>query len=159
MTAIQSDASVMDLARFYLGDIPHIRELGMELVEVGCGDATMRLPYRSDLVGDPDTGVLHGGAVTVLIDSVCGLSVLSAMRNPGPIATLDLRIDYLKPATPNEDLLAEAHAYKVTNNIAFIRASAWHSDPEDAVAFCVCTFMKNTKGPDFSSSKVRDLAK
>jgi len=155
MTATESDSSVMDLARFYLGDIPHIRELGMELVEVGCGDATMRLPYRSDLVGDPDTGVLHGGAVTVLIDSVCGLAVLSAMRNPGPIATLDLRIDYLKPARVGEPLHAQADCFRLTHQIAFVRSTAFHQNPAEPVAAAQATFVIKGEGGGLAADRRR----
>jgi uncharacterized protein (TIGR00369 family) len=146
MSAPEFDTAILDLARFYLGDIPHIRELGMELVQVGRGDATMRLPYRADLVGDPESGVLHGGAVTVLIDSVCGLAVLSAMRNPGPIATLDLRIDYLRPARVGYAVQARAECFRLTHQIAFVRSTAFHDDPRDPVAAAQASFVIKGEG-------------
>ncbi len=58
-----------------------------------------------------------------------------------PIATLDLRIDYMKPATPGKDLLARAECYKLTRNVAFVRGVAYHDDPSDPIATSVATFM------------------
>ena len=57
----------------------------------------MRVAYRAELVGNPETGVVHGGVITTLLDSVCGLAVFSSFTQMRPVATLDLRIDYLKP--------------------------------------------------------------
>ena len=121
--------------------IPHVAELGIELIEAGDGRGLMRLPWRANLVGNPETGVLHGGVVTTLIDSICGLACLTALEKPQPIVTLDLRIDYVRPATPTIDIFAAAHAYKVTRQVVFLRATAYQEDPEDLVAASVGTFM------------------
>jgi uncharacterized protein (TIGR00369 family) len=122
--------------------IPHCRELGVEVVDVdrGAGSATMALDYDKRLVGDPETGILHGGAITTLIDTVCGMAVMASLKKLTSIATLDLRIDYLKPATPERRLFATAEVYKTTRHVAFAKASAYH-DPEDPIASCVGTFM------------------
>jgi uncharacterized protein (TIGR00369 family) len=148
-------ADFMEIAKRFVSAIPHVRELNIGVIAAEPGKAILKLPYQDKLVGNPDNGVLHGGAITTLVDTVCGFAALSAVGDGLPLATLDLRIDYLKPATPDEDLLAEAHAYKMTRNIVFIRSTAYHSDPDDPVAYCVCTFMKGTKGPDFVSGKNR----
>ena len=101
----------------------------------------MRLPWQPHLVGNPETEVLHGGVVTTLIDSVCGMACLTALEKPQPIATLDLRIDYLRPATPRRDLFAAAQAYKVTRQVVFLRGTAYQDSPDDLVAAAVGTFM------------------
>ena len=75
-----------------------ILPLGVE--QVSEGRAEILLPYDLRLVGNPETGVLHGGAISTLMDATCGAAVFQALRKPMAIATLDLRIDYLKPATP-----------------------------------------------------------
>ena len=49
------------------------------------------------------------------------------------IATLDLRIDYLKPATIGEDLFARAECYRLTRQIAFVRSVAYQRDPQQPV--------------------------
>jgi uncharacterized protein (TIGR00369 family) len=127
--------------RVFAGLIPHMDVLGMETLEAADGVALIRLPWRADLVGNPETGVLHGGVVTTLIDSVSGLAAITGLRAPEPVATLDLRIDYLRPATPHEDLFARAECYRLTSRIAFVRATAYQADPDDLVVSSVSTFM------------------
>lgn len=141
MSKPQSTKSTQGREKALVKYIPHMQELGMELTEVGGGAAVMELPYQDRLVGNPDTGVLHGGAVTTLIDSVCGMAVASALDEPCPIATLDLRIDYLRPATPGEALLARADCYKVTKQMAFVRSTAYHDNVDDPVATAAGTFI------------------
>ena len=126
--------------------VAHNVALGLEMTEISEARCTMRLPYDQRLVGNPDTGVLHGGVISSFIDAVSGISVFSAVAEIIPIATLDLRIDYLKPATPERDLLAQAHCYKLTRSIAFVRALAFHDDKADPVATSVSTFMLGTGG-------------
>lgn len=127
--------------RVFAGLIPHMDVLGMETVEAKDGVAVIRLPWRADLVGNPENGVLHGGVVTTLIDTVSGLAAITGLAQPEPVATLDLRVDHLKPATPRQDLYARAECYRLTRRIAFVRATAYQAGPEDLVASSVSTFM------------------
>jgi len=136
-----TDGPVNPTKAAFSSPIPHVAELGIELVEAGGGRGIMRLPWRENLVGNPETGVLHGGVVTTLIDSICGIACLTALEKPQPIATLDLRIDYLRPATPRRDIFAAAQAYKVTRQVVFTRATAYQDGPDDLVAASVGTFM------------------
>ena len=88
--------------------VPHAAALGMTLVSLEKGRGVMRVDWREDLVGDPDTGVIASGVVTALIDHTCGLAINSAAETPLPIATLDLRIDYLRAAGPRLGITAES---------------------------------------------------
>lgn len=132
-------------ARGFTEGIPHNKALGMELLELERGEAKFRLPYDAKLVGNPDTGVLHGGAITALLDAASGASVFAALTDWVPIATLDLRIDYLRAAEPGRDVVCHATCYKRTRNVAFTRAIAYHDDPADPIASSVGTFMLSTK--------------
>ncbi|MCK6552928.1 hotdog fold thioesterase, partial [Myxococcota bacterium] len=97
------------LNQAFTGLVPHNQALGLELVDFDrAGVAVMRLPWSEALVGNPETGVLHGGVITSLLDATAGAAVFVALWSPTPIATLDLRIDYLKPATPGRDVVARA---------------------------------------------------
>jgi uncharacterized protein (TIGR00369 family) len=123
---------------------PHSRALGIETVEIGGGKAKTRLAYREDLIGDPATGVIAGGVVTTLLDHTCGQAVHAGQEVPTSVATLDLRIDYMRRAEPGRDIFVEAHAYKQTHSIAFVRAVAYDRDASDPVATAQAAFMTNS---------------
>jgi uncharacterized protein (TIGR00369 family) len=111
--------------------VPHNRALGIRLVSVAPDSLTLALPYDEKLVGNPLTGVIHGGAITALLDAACGVAVFVKVGRPTPVATLDLRIDYLRPATPAKEVLGRAECFRVTQNVAFVRCQAFHADCED----------------------------
>jgi uncharacterized protein (TIGR00369 family) len=120
---------------------PHAKALGLEFVDADVGRATLRAPYRPDLVGDPETGVIAGGVVTALLDHACGQAVWAALEGYTTIATLDLRIDYMRAAEPGLPVFATAHCYKLTRSVAFVRATAYDHDPADPVAAAQAAFM------------------
>ena len=126
-------------------NVPHNRELGLEVLDFrhGSGEAWVRLPWNERLVGDPESGVLHGGAVTSLMDAACGMAVMIRIGQGASIATVDLRIDYLKPAKPETDVIAHAECYKLTRSIAFVRGLAHHPEaPDDPIASVAATFIR-----------------
>ena len=123
---------------------PHSKRLGMRFVSVDRARASLALDWRDDLVGDPATGVLHGGAVTTLLDQTSGLAAMAGFARPTAVATLNLHIDYQRAADPGETVIATAFAYKVTRHIAFIRATAHHGDPDDPIATSQASFMATT---------------
>ena len=126
--------------------VPHNAALGMKVLDCGPGMVILALPWAEHLVGNPETGVLHGGAITSLLDACSGAAVFLKMMSPQPIATLDLRIDYLKPATPHRDVIAKAECYKLGRNVAFVRGLAYHDSEDDPIAAASATFMLATKG-------------
>jgi uncharacterized protein (TIGR00369 family) len=125
---------------------PHAKALGLEYVSADPGRAKLKAPYKPELVGDPDTGVIAGGVVTAMLDHVCGQSVWTLLETFTSIATLDLRIDYMRAAEPGLDLFAEAHCYKMTRSVAFVRAVAYDRDSEDPVATAQAAFMLDSSG-------------
>ena len=134
--------------------VPHGAAIGLERVALDDGTEAIRLPYATELVGDPDSGVLHGGVITALLDQTAGMLARppETPREEAALATLDLRIDYMGPATPGRDLFATGECYKRTRNIAFVRARAFHDDPEDPIAACVATFMLDTRNVPLDAS-------
>ena len=131
-------------AGFVVDSVPHSEALQMLIVELGSGTALTKLPYNPALIGDPETRVLHGGAITSLLDSACGIAVTSHPQKFGTIATLDLRIDYMKPAMPDLDVLAFTECYRITKAVAFVRGVAYHTDRDDPIAACTAVFMLGT---------------
>ncbi len=140
----ERDQLKLKLVRVFSANVPHNKALGMRILEIKQAEALFMLPYDAKLVGNPDTGVLHGGAITALLDGASGAAVFAALTEFVPIATLDLRIDYLRPAEPGQAVHAKATCYKLAKNVAFTRAVAYHEDPDDPIAHSVGTFMLST---------------
>ncbi len=122
------------LARQFIEAIPHARAMGLHLSQIGEGEAEITMPYNEDLIGDPRTGVIHGGAISTILDTCCGAAVMSHPSSPGGTATIDLRIDYMRAATPGQSITARANCYHITRNVAFVRATAMDDDLDLPVA-------------------------
>jgi uncharacterized protein (TIGR00369 family) len=128
------------IAEQFIKAIPHSEALGMTVTRIEEGFATIEMPYDDRFVGDPKTGVIHGGAVSALMDTCCGAAALSHPANGGSTATIDLRIDYMRPATPGQRIRAEAECFHVTRTVAFVRARAMDDDADRPVATATGTF-------------------
>lgn len=114
---------------------------GLQLDRAAPAEAWSSLPYRPVFVGDTETGVLHGGVVTAMLDESCGMAVQLALDGTRAIATLDLRIDYQKPATPGLAIKAHSICYRTTRSIAFVRSTAYQDSEDDPVATATACFM------------------
>ena len=124
-----------------MGETAFLRALGGEIVSFESGRGRMRLPFAPHLVGDPETGVIHGGVLTAMLDQACGMAIGSALNAAAAMATLDLRIDYMKPAQPERDVLIESECLKIAHDVAFARAYAFQTTREEPVAIATGTFM------------------
>ena len=136
------------LARQFIESIPHARALSMEFVEIGAGEAELTMPYDKRLVGDPATGVIHGGAISTLMDTCGGAAVMSHPANLGATATIDLRIDYMRAATPGQRISARATCYHITRTVAFVRAVAMDEDRDNPVATATGAFTVERGGAE-----------
>jgi uncharacterized protein (TIGR00369 family) len=121
----------------------HGRALGLDFRDSGDDWAELSLPWREELVGVPETGVLASGAIVSLIDTASGTSVWVALGRFTPIFTVDLRLDYLRPAARGETIVARCECVKLTRRIAFTRGIARGADDQRPIALSTGTFMLN----------------
>lgn len=133
------------IAGQFIAALPFSGALNMSLDDIGDGVAVISMPYDSKLVGDPRTGVIHGGAVSALMDTCCGAAVMSHPSNPGGTATIDLRIEYLRAAKPGQKITTRAECYHVTRSVAFVRATAQDEEDGSPVATATGSFVVEGK--------------
>lgn len=128
------------MARQFTEALPFCKALGMRVEETGPAMAVLSMPYDPVIIGDPDTGVVHGGAVFALMDTCAGVAIFLHPESTMTTATIDLRVDYMRSATPGQRIFTKAEVYKVTRSVAFLRATAWDNDSENAVATATGAF-------------------
>ena len=121
----------------------HGRALGLEYRQSADDWIELALPWREELVGLREEGILASGAIVSLLDTCGGSSVWMALGHFQPLATIDLRLDYLRPATKGETVIARCQCYKLTKQVAFVRGLAHSGDRERPIAQAAGTFMLN----------------
>ncbi len=130
----------------------HGAALGFKLTKVSLGEVEMTLPCKPELVGNPVTGVIHGGVIVSLLDTCCGSAAITTLTRNSVTPTMDLRVDYMHPAEPGQPIYLSAKVYRNTSNVIFCRGSAWQDDKENPIAHCVATFMKiDSEGFSFAN--------
>ncbi|MEN8832874.1 MAG: PaaI family thioesterase [Pacificibacter sp.] len=129
-----------ELAEKFMATLPHAVALGLQFKHFGTGEAEIAMPYSDSLIGDLETGVIHGGAVSAMMDTCCGAAVMSHPNAGIATATIDLRIDYMRSAEPGSEIVASAQCYHVTGSVAFVRATATDGTSQTPIATATGTF-------------------
>lgn len=140
-----SESPIFERAQRFLSVLRHCQLLGMTVHSAEPQGLILRLPYSPQIVGNPETGVIHGGAITTLMDTTCGISTVCVLPEFEICPTLDLRIDYMRPAEPDKDVFGFAECYRVTENIIFTRGYAYQDNPDEPIAHVVGAFMRMGK--------------
>ena len=120
----------------------HGQALGFTVTRVGSGEAEISFPSQPAVVGNPLTGVVHGGVVVSLLDTCSGIAALTVLKQLTFAPTMDLRLDYMHPAEPDKPIYVSAKVYRNTSSIIFCRGTAWQDDPDNPIAHCVANFMR-----------------
>ena len=123
--------------------VGHGQALGLEFRAEGENWVELALPWKEQLVGVEESGILASGAIVSLLDTCGGASVWQAMGHFQSIVTIDLRLDYLRPALKGETVIARCTCDKLTRQIAFVSGTAHTGDETRPVARAVGTFMLN----------------
>lgn len=139
-------AALPMIDRAFRDNVPHNLALNVRVIEAARGRVLSKIAWAPHLVGNPETESLHGGVITTLLDAAGGAAVFLWFREIPSIATLDLRVDHLRPSPAREDLYARAECYRVARNVAFVRGVAWCVDEGSPVANMSGTYMLGTRG-------------
>lgn len=136
-----SGMSAFDPERFFRAGLGHSGALGVQYHAHGENWAELALPYSEKLIGNVATGVIASGPIVSLMDMATSLGVWMRADAFVAHATLDLRVDYLRPATPGKTVIGRGECYRLTRSIAFVRGQAHDGDPDDPLAHVAGTFM------------------
>lgn len=140
-----NDPAILERTQRFLALLRHCQVLGMSVEHANSRGLTLRLPYSESIVSDSETGFIHGGAITTLMDTTCGISTVCVLPEFEICPTLDLRIDYMHSAEPGLDVLGFAECYRVTPTVIFTRGVAYQRDINEPIAHVVGAFMRMGK--------------
>jgi len=125
----------------------HTGWLGIRYCDHGDNWVELELPWREDLLGEPHSSVLASGPIVSLMDMASGMSIWQTKGVFIPIATLDLRVDYQRPARDKANVFGRVECYRTTRSAAFVRGVAHDGDPDDPVAHIAGVFMAIANDP------------
>lgn len=140
------NAQVFQLLFHHYASLPHCVALGIRAEGENQGQPLMSVPWRADLVGKADTQTIHGGVITTLVDVTSASAVAAHLPDFEVLATLDMRIDYMHPATPHDRIYAKAECYRLAGQVAFVRSHCYQHDESDPIALGTATFMRTPLG-------------
>ncbi|WP_367276253.1 PaaI family thioesterase [uncultured Erythrobacter sp.] len=132
--------------------------LGLEYSAHGNNWVELKLPWNEKLLGEPDRPVLASGPIVSLLDMASGMSIWCARGTFMPVATLDLRVDYQRPAKECSAVWGRVECYRITKSAAFVRGTAHDGDPEDTVATMAGVFMTLSADPKAVGRQIKAQA-
>jgi len=142
-----ADARQQRFIQRFMDHVPHLVALGIGYRAHSKDWAELAMPFAAQQLADPDYGIIASGAIFTLMDSAAGFSVHMALAEWLPIATIDLRMDYLRGPAPGATVIGRASCYRLTRQIAFVRGVAHDGDPENPIANMAGTFIITRPGP------------
>jgi len=141
LTRTEADPAEFDVAAFgqAFGKSGHSQWLGIRIHRITHDWLELAMDWREDLVMDRDTGVIASGPIVALMDSCAGATVWA--RSQGPNVTIDLRVDYMRPARPGSTIIARCECYRMARQIGFVRGIGYEADPDDPLCHVAGSFM------------------
>lgn len=129
----------------------HTGWLGLRWTAQGEDWVELELPWREDLLGQPGE-VLASGPIVSLMDMASGMAIWQTSGTFIPVATLDLRVDYQRPARPRLGVYGRVECYRMTRSAAFVRGVAYDETIDDPLAHVAGVFMTIAKDPRSAES-------
>ena len=125
----------------YASQVGHGGALGILYVGHGADWVELGLDYQEKLIGVVESGVIASGPIISLMDMATSMAIWVKLGRFRHQATLDMRVDYLRPAVPGRRIVGRGECYGVTKSVGFVRGVAHDGDSGDPVAHVTGTFM------------------
>jgi len=126
------------LAHEIFKKVPYIKLIGMELIDIKRGEATLELKIRDHL--RQLYGLLHGGATASLIDTATAFALVSILKKEEKTATVDLTIHYLRPVIDGS-IICVAKVVKPGKRLSTVSAEVFDKD-KNLIATALTTYTK-----------------
>ncbi|MBP6345421.1 MAG: PaaI family thioesterase [Neisseriaceae bacterium] len=121
--------------------LPHCKALGLHYEGVEGDAIVLSLPWQEVLNGAD--GAMHGGPLATLVDVACAISVTAWLPQFEALATLDMRLDFLRPVRPNVPVVARAVCERVEGMIAYVKAECHQEGESEPVMLCTAAFIRS----------------
>lgn len=136
------NAEIFETLKNFFISLPHCKALGMKFEKMVGHQPTLSIPWRPEFVGHIDTGVIHGGVITPLVDITGATAVAAYLEVPEALATLDLRIDYLCAAPSKGKIFATSECFRLSGQVAFVRTICFAEYANNPFALGTATYMR-----------------
>lgn len=157
MTAITPGIHDLIAAKAFFGsNHPLFSAFGIEVEDADANAAVMSMPCSENMCDS--RGALHRGAIATLLDTTCGLAIFARLGDMRPIATIDLRLDFITDPVAGEGVRSKVECIAVAGDLAYVRGTAWSSASDSLLASVSGSFAIGTLGPAFDRAmeKARD---
>lgn len=119
------------LVEWFERGIAFNRAMGLRVDALARGSCVLRIPWRDDFVGDEQRAALHGGVTSMICDTAGGCACFTMLdRDSDRVATVDLRVDYLRPGGP-ADVVCHARVVRMGNRVAVARMEVFSGVPRE----------------------------
>ena len=156
-TSVEQQEAMRLVGYFMEQHIPFNRFIGLVVTDVTRELVRWRLPFKEELVGDPQRRALHGGVLASVLDVAGGTVCWAAMMDVNTrVSTVDLRVDYLRRGLC-EDVICEAKLIRLGRSVGVARMEIFpESDPEYVIATGqgVYNLVRDVPTPDSDSTSV-----
>jgi uncharacterized protein (TIGR00369 family) len=147
---IDDDTDLLDVIVRLEQFLAFNRTLGLDVGELTAERATFHLKLRPELIGNAQKQALHGGVISATLDAAGGMVAMAALVERAATAeealtalmkvgTIDLRVDYLRPAT-SAAFVASAYPLRIGRTVAVTRME-FHDDRDRLVAVGTGTYI------------------
>lgn len=122
---------MQDYINSLLEEMPYAHHLGIDFL-FESDEIIARLPYKTDLVGNPLTQLIHGGVIAACLELTALAKLVHTRKLMAIPKTINISIDYLRPGRP-KDVYFKALVYKAGRRVANLEAFAWQDNEKEPI--------------------------